>query len=293
MTTQVPARESDTVGVAVLNQPVPVVRSRSEARRAYLWAAHLVVGIAAGEPNLDLLVFPEYGNHGVAQEASSRRSLVEPGEELEILGRACREAGVWIAVSETGGAVRHDARHRMALLNDRGEVVARHVTGPVGVGRAGPRIVDGPRGVRTALTFADAASSPAVEPAIRGAELVVQYRVDPSARPGEVVRSARCLAWTNACYVASANAAGSDGTHRWAGFSSVVGYDGTVLGLCEDEEYELQYTELALAELRRSRAAREVRGRADAASLRRPPSHPHPPHLHPPRRLALRTARTS
>lgn len=262
------------VRVAVLNQPVPVVRSRSEARRSCLRTADLVVGIAAGEPGLDLLVFPEYGLLGYRGPG---REETDPGpaEELETLGRACRAAGVWVAASVTGGSA-SDRRHRTVLLDRLGTVVASHAGGPVDPRAEGSRIVAGPHGMRTALTFAGTG-----DPGVRGAELVVLLRCDPGARPDEVVTAARALAWTNACYVVSANAAGSDGTRRWAGFSSITGVGGELLELCEGDECELAVADLDPSRPRREREVRHRCGRAVSASLRRSRPVPHPLHTAP------------
>lgn len=266
-----------TVSVAVLNQGVPFVRTRSEARVALLRAADLILSFATSSPGLDLLVFPRYGIHG-AEEASTRGLLTEPDEEIEALGRACREAGIWVAAPVsavvTGGA---DRRPGMVLMNDRGQATTWLDARSRTVGELRSRVVDGPRGLRTTLAFADGARL-LRDPNLAAAELIIQHWSNPGTAPSQLVQAARGLAWSNTCFVVSANAVGRVGHHCWSGYSSLVNHDGSILGLCEDLDYEFQHAQLAVHELRRARLARARASRATARYFRRcsAPSRVHP-----------------
>ena len=255
-------RASGTVGVAVLSYTVPELHTRSDVRLNYLRIADLVVGMARGEPGLDLIVFPEYGTHGFADGGCGAEAgafgLTAPGEDVDMFSRACRIAGVWGVFSVSGGCCRPDPDHTVVLIDDRGEVVQRHRRCPGADGGDLPDVVDGPGGLRTGLTVCDGPERPGPGSAcrIRGAELLIRYQVAPDATANEQVAAARTAAWMGTCYVVSVNAAGTAGPRSWSGHSAIVGPDGRILGQCGDEEYEFQYAELSIGALRAGRAER-------------------------------------
>lgn len=256
------------VRVAVLNQPVSTAASRTQARRARLRTAGLVPGIAEGLPGLDLLVLPEFGTHGTAVLPSGR-AFTDPGEDLAYLSDACRRAGTWLVAPLGGGGVRRAAAHHCALFDRTGRVVARYATGPGGT--HGGRVVEGPGGLRTAVTFADTVGSAVADPALRGAELIIVLRCGPSPGPGPepVQTPVRALAWTHTCYVVAANAWGARGSDRWSGWSLIAGFDGEVLAECVDLECELAVADLEPDTLRRTRADRVRRAAGVRDVLRR------------------------
>lgn len=237
------------VRVAVLNQPLGLAASSANHRRFWLQSAALITGITTGEPGLDLLVLSGHGPWHTGPD------------HLEIIGEACRRARVWTAI-RTGGQA-----PGMALLNRDGRVVALHADG-VG-GTPASRIVHGPGGLRTALTFVGTAGALVSDAGLRGAELVVALRVDPSPVASAVHRATRALAWTQSCFVATANPCGTVGHHRWAGWSLIAGFDGQVLATCEDEECELAVADLYPSELRRARQYRSRSGTDLHAAMRR------------------------
>jgi amidase len=269
-----------SIGVAVMSYTVPALRTRDDVRRNYLRIADLVVGMARGEPGLDLIVFPEYGTHGYAAipQASSHEAggltgpgpdLV-PGEDVAIFARACRSAGVWGVFSVSGGCCRPDADHTVVLIDDRGRVALRHRrrAGLVGDDRA--EVVEGPGGLLTGLTLSAGGRVPGPGCQTRGAELLVRCQTTPGVRAADQVAAARTAAWMGTCYVVAAHPAGRAGTTSWEGHSVIVGPDGRTLGQCGAEEYEFQYAELSVDALRsarvgRTRAERALRERAHAS----------------------------
>lgn len=274
-------RRDTTLAAMVINQAVPRVRSRLDARVAILHTAEFLREVGRSY-DVDLVVLPEHGMHGAPRRAGRHEPFTTSDEVLDALGPVCRESGLWVAVPVSAGGTRDDPDRQMALIDDNGEVVARHGADPCSRRRAaGTRTVVGPGGLRTALAYGDSVRPFLSDDELWGAELVVQYWASPAMSPRRVVQAARSLAWTNTCFVVSANAAGTDGSHHWTGHSSLVSYDGAVLGLCGDLEYELQYAELPIAALRaeRLRQACSSRSAADtfAARSRRSPSlHPAP-----------------
>lgn len=248
------------IGVAVLSHTVPALRSRGDVRLNYLQIADLVVGMARGEPGLRLIVFPEYGTHGWAGDGAvspGAECLTLPGEEVAVFARACRTAGIWGVFSISGGRARPDPDHTFVLIDDRGRVVQRHrrIAGLRGADR--PDVVDGPGGLQIGLTIGMDDSAVGSGCRFRGAELLIRCQVTPNVSPAAQVQAARAAAWMGTCYVVAANAAGRAGGRRWSGHSCIVGFDGTTLGQCGDEEYEFQYAELSTTELRSARAARD------------------------------------
>ncbi|WP_214367237.1 nitrilase-related carbon-nitrogen hydrolase [Pseudonocardia sp. H11422] len=250
------------VGIAVMNYPVPDLYCSSDVRQNYLKIADMVVGIKQGLPGLDLIVFPEYSTHGIADRRDDPGPpLTEAGEETAVFAAACRAAGLWGVFSVTGGCCRPDPGNAVVLIDDRGEVVHRHrhpVTGPAGSEAPGdpPRAVDGPKGLRITLAICDGGPHPPAGCQVCGAELVVRCQGSPDVPVDDQISAARAMAWMNLCYVATVNTVGSDGVHTWAGHSAIVGFDGTVLGRCGDEEYGLQYAELSPAAVRAARTER-------------------------------------
>jgi amidase len=265
-------RDDGSIGVAVLNYPVPMLRSRNEVRENYLKIADLTVGIAHGLPGLDLIVFPEYATHGLGGCAGP--ALTEPGEEIAVFAAGCRAAGVWGVFSVTGGRARSDPDNTVVLIDDRGTVVQRHRRrggATRGLPDPPPTVVDGPGGLRTALIICDEH-----EPhrgtgcRVRGAELVVRCQRAPSLSAVHQIAAARAMAWMDTCYVATVNAAGFDGMHRWCGHSAIVGFDGGVLCQSGDEEYGLQDAGLSATAVRDARAGRAREERAVRQELTRP-----------------------
>lgn len=250
-------RAAGSVGVAVLSYTVPTLRTRHDVRRNYLRIADLVVGMARGEPGLDLIVFPEHGTHGYAHRRPTDE-LTAPGEDVAVFARACRTAGVWGVFSVSGGRCRPDPDHAVVLIDDAGEVALRHRRRAGVRGGDAPDVVDGPGGLRTGLAVCadDDPPGPGDGCRVRGAELLVRCQASPDVPAAVQVAAARATAWMGTCYVVAANAAGTAGARRWSGHSAIVGPDGRTLGQCGDEEHEFQYAELRPHAVRAARAER-------------------------------------
>ena len=244
--------DADRVGVAVLSHTIPTPRNRIDARVNQLRIADLTVGMARGEPGLDLVVFPEYSTHGYRTGADP---LTGPDEDVAIFARACRAAGVW-GVFSVGGLRRPGADHSFVLIDDRGELVQRHSRADRGSGGDPPDVVVGPKGLRLGLSVClDDDSAPRVCQ-VRGAELLLRCQATPNLSAAALLQSARTTAWLGTCYVVAANPAGTSAGGRWAGHSAIIGYDAGVLAECGDEEHEFQYAELSIGALRSARLAR-------------------------------------
>lgn len=252
-----------SVGVAVLSHTVPVLRTRDDARLNHLRMADLVVGMAHGEPGLDLIVFPEYSTHGYP-DGDDRCPRTAPGEDVAVFARACAAARVWGVFPVDGGSpgAGRSPDHTVVLIDDRGGVVARHrrVAGVRGGDR--PDVVVGPGGLRTGLSICrggPAAAAAQTWPGcqFRGAELLIRYQAEPDVPAAAQVQAARTAAWMGTCFVVAAYAAGNAGARHFSGHSTIVGHDGVTLGECGDEEHEFSYAELSVDALRAARTGRE------------------------------------
>ncbi|MBF6172746.1 aliphatic amidase [Nocardia blacklockiae] len=262
-----PARtrsDAYSLGVAVVNRRMPRLHTRSEVLANCRSLGHVVDTVARRNPELDLIVFPEYSTMGVLYDEAELYSTatVIPGDETEVLARACRRNRVW-GVFSLAGECHEDHPRRppyntAILIDERGDIVQRYrkivpgVDGELAWPGDATYVCDGPKGIRLSILLGEDGNYPELwrDCAMKGAELIVRCQGLPGSDRARQAAMARAMAWANNVYVAVAGATGTDGVRSYSGQSAVYGCDGRALAECGDEPDAVRVARLSARECR-------------------------------------------
>ncbi len=252
----------DTVGVAVVNYPAPVLESRDAVLDNCRALADYVAVTKRGYPGLDLIVFPEYSTQGFHPTRWQELTVDCPGAETAILADACRRHAVWGVFSLTGERNPDGNPWNTCIVVDAaGDIVLRYRKilpwCPQEPWFPGDRtmVVEGPKGLRLGTIICYDGDVPEIvrDTVAKGAELVVRIQgyMYPNREQQRLVAQVRAL--DNLAYVAVANLAGRDLTYSYFGHSCIVDFDGRMLAECSTVPGEVQYAVLSVSAIRDAR----------------------------------------
>lgn len=253
---------ADTVGVAVVNYPPPVVETREQVLENCRKIAQYTSGTRRGYPGLDLIIFPEYSTQGFHPTRWRDLTTTCPGPETEIFAQACRENNVWGVFSLTGEEnPRGSPFNTFLLINPEGEIVLKyhkiHPWVPQEPWYPGSKtmVAEGPKGLKVGAIICYDGNHPEIvrDTVMKGAELVVRIQgyMYPAKEQQRMIAQVR--AWENLCYFAVANLAGRDLVYSYFGHSCLINFDGTIIGECETSPGEVQYGLLSISAIRDAR----------------------------------------
>lgn len=251
----------DTVGVAVIQWPIPQCPTPESILDNCRAIAQRVAETKAAYPGTDLIVFPEASTQGVKLDKKSMRkyAMTVDGPEVAIFKQACIDNKVWGVFSLDGEENPGKNPYNAALLiNDKGEIVQhyRKVMPWVPAEAFTPGdelfVTEGPKGIKIGLMICDDGNYPEIwrDLAYKGAELVVRTRGYMYPAAEQQVRMDLAMAWANNVYVADAGAAGYIDGYYMFGHSLLAGYDGRLMGQCGTAPYESQYGEFSISSIR-------------------------------------------
>ncbi|WP_127783008.1 formamidase [Rhodococcus sp. X156] len=227
--------------LGLVQQQVPLVSTTEDVAAVVDSVCATVTEIATAFPTVQLLVFPEYGLHGLRKGAWARDELMLDldGPEVERLRAVCAQTGTWGCFSIMERNPQGAPFNSGIIVDASGEIVLYQrklhpwvPKEPWEPGDGGIAVCDGPGGSRLALLICHDGMFPEVarEAAYRGANVLLRtagYKF-PLQQSWRITNEAN--AFHNLAFTASVALAGDDGNSIGSmGESMVCDFEGTVL----------------------------------------------------------------
>jgi formamidase len=226
------------VVIGLVQLQLPIVVTSDDLRKQVAKIDAMVTKAKKGNPNLDLVVFPEYALHGLSMDTNEDIMCRLDGPEVAAFKAACARERVWGCFSimelNPGGnpynsGIVVDAEGEMRLYYRK-----MHPWTPVEPwepGNLGIPVCDGPNGSKLALIICHDGMFPemARECSYKGADIMLRTAgyTSPIRHAWRVTNQAN--AFCNLMYTASVCMCGSDGVFNSMGEAMVVGFDGVPL----------------------------------------------------------------
>lgn len=147
---------------AAVQSPVPVIESRADIDLRLQELVKIIRETSEEYPDVELIVFPEYSLQGL----NTKKWLTEeflcdiPGRETEILGEACREAGIFgvFSIMERNPDPTKNPYNSAVVIDPSGEIRLHYrklfpwnPIEPWYPGDLGMPVCEGPQGSRLAV----------------------------------------------------------------------------------------------------------------------------------------------
>jgi formamidase len=226
--------------IGLVELQLPVVVTPADLRKQVGKIDAMVTKAKKGNPNIDLVVFPEYALHGLSMDTNSAIMCSLDGPEVSAFKAACAREGIWGCFSIMERNHRGNPYNSGIIIDPSGELRLyyrkMHPWTPVEPwepGDLGIPVCDGPNGSKLALIICHDGMFPemARECAYKGADITIRTAgyTSPIRHAWRVTNQAN--AFCNLMYTASVCMCGSDGVFNSMGEAMIVGFDGVPLAM--------------------------------------------------------------
>jgi formamidase len=232
---------ANSLTLALVQQQIPLIGSRADIDAVVDRVCGTIRAIGTAFATAQLIVFPEYGFHGLRKDAWARDELMLDlnGPEVDRLRAACASAGRWGCFSIMERNPQGAPYNSGIIVDDSGSIVLRQrklhpwvPKEPWEPGDGGIAVCDGPGGSTLALLICHDGMFPEVarEAAYLGANVLLRtagYKF-PLQQSWRITNQAN--AFQNLAYTASVALAGEDGNAIGSmGEAMVCDFEGTIL----------------------------------------------------------------
>ena len=231
-------KSADGMVIGLVQWQVPVVTTPEDVQTQARRVVELVRNVKGGNPNLDLIVFPEYMLHGLSMATDPGLMCTLDGPEVESFRQVCREMSVWGCFSIMERNPAGNPYNTGIIIAATGEVALRYrklhpwcALEAWEPGDLGIPVCDGPAGSRLALIICHDGMFPEMwrEAAYKGANVILRTAGYTAGLRRNWRSSAAFMAFANQCYTASVALCGSDGVYRSMGEGIICDYEGEII----------------------------------------------------------------